>query len=294
MIRRTGALVIIVAAMAGAGRAADRHQMSGLVVEVDAASRTVVVSHQAVPRVMPAMTMSFAVRRTALLEGLKPGAMIEFTLVVDGEASYIDSIRVRGYESLEQKPFELRRLTELNRLVNPESASVAVAVHPPVPDFSLTNQAGSPVSLAALKGRIVVVTFGYLRCSNPAYCFRLASNLGHLQKRFANTLGRDIVLLTIVLDPEHDREGALSDYARVWTSRPETWHFLTGPLPEVTRVAGLFGVEFWKDEGSVVHTLKTAVIDRDGRLAAAIDGNQFTVQQLDDLVAGMLNRSPKR
>jgi len=267
--------------------------MSGLVVEVDLAARQVVVSHNAVPGVMPAMTMPFAVRNAGLLEPLKPGAMIEFTLVVDGETSFIESIRIRGYESFEQKPFELRRLTQLNRLVNPESAAAAVAVDQPMPDFSLIDQAGSPVSLAALRGRVVIVTFGYLRCSNPAYCFRLATNLRHLQKRYANALGRDIVLLTIVLDPEHDRDGALRDYARVWTSRPETWHFLTGPLPDVARVATLFGVEFWKDEGSVVHTLKTAVIDRDSRLAAAIDGNQFTPQQLDDVVAGVLKRSPK-
>lgn len=287
------ALVVIAAALATPGWAADRHQMSGLVVEVDAASRTVVVSHDAVPGVMPAMTMPFAVRNGALLEALKPGAMIEFTLVVDGEASFVESIRIRGYESFEQKPFELRRLTQLNRLVNPESAAAAVAVDQPMLDFSLIDQAGSPVSLASLKGRIVVVTFGYLRCSNPAYCFRLASNLGHLQKRYASALGRDIVLLTIVLDPEHDRDGALRDYARVWTSRPGTWHFLTGPLPDVARVAALFGVEFWKDEGSIVHTLKTAVIDRDSRLAATIDGNQYTVQQLDDLVAGLLKRSSK-
>ena len=55
-------------------------------------------------------------------------------------------------------------------------------------------------------------------------------------------------------------------------------------------MAGHFGVEFWKDEGSVIHSLNTAVIDRQGRLAANLEGNAFTASQLGDLVLTVMKR----
>jgi protein SCO1/2 len=52
----------------------------------------------------------------------------------------------------------------------------------------------------------------------------------------------------------------------------------------VRRVCGLFGVEAFLDEGLFNHTLRTALIDRRGILAASIEGNQYTAEQLGDLV----------
>jgi protein SCO1/2 len=63
---------------------------------------------------------------------------------------------------------------------------------------------------------------------------------------------------------------------------------LTGSLPDVKRVAGYFGVEFWRDEGTVVHSLNTVVIDREGRLAANVEGNALTPDQLVELVSNVL------
>jgi protein SCO1/2 len=47
---------------------------------------------------------------------------------------------------------------------------------------------------------------------------------------------------------------------------------------------------FWNDEGFLAHTFHTVVIDRDGKLAANIEGNQFTARQLGDLVANVMRR----
>ena len=43
-------------------------------------------------------------------------------------------------------------------------------------------------------------------------------------------------------------------------------------------------MNFWRGEGLLTHSLHTVVIDRSGRLAANLEGNQFTVQQLGDMV----------
>jgi len=41
----------------------------------------------------------------------------------------------------------------------------------------------------------------------------------------------------------------------------------------------------------LVHSFHTAVIDRQDRLAANIEGNEFTAQQLGDLVKTLLDQN---
>lgn len=54
------------------------------------------------------------------------------------------------------------------------------------------------------------------------------------------------------------------------------------------RVSNMFGVDVFPDEGRVDHSLHTAIIDRQGKLVANIEGNQFTAEQLGDLVRTVL------
>ena len=46
---------------------------------------------------------------------------------------------------------------------------------------------------------------------------------------------------------------------------------------------------FWPDEGTLAHSLHTLVIDREGKLAANFEGNQFSAEQLGDFVETTLN-----
>ena len=290
MMRKALAVFVLAVLTCGRGLADDRHAMTGVVLKVDAPTRTMVVSTENVPGFMEAMAMPFSVRQEAILNGLKPGTTIDFTFVIDKDSSYAENIHVRGFENLEQKPLELRRLKFLNGLAAPESRAGVLTARQRVPEFVLIDQDRQRVAFSALAGKVVAVTFTYIRCPNPSYCFRLASNFAQLQKRFKDRVGRDLVLLTIVIDPEHDQKGALAEYARTWTSDSRAWHFLTGSLQEVKRVSHLFGVDFWVDEGSLIHSFNTAVIDRQGKLAANLEGNQFSAEQLGDLVKTVLER----
>jgi protein SCO1/2 len=116
----------------------------------------------------------------------------------------------------------------------------------------------------------------------------LSNNLGRLQKRFADRMGRDLVLLSVTMDPVHDTPEVLAKYGTTWKADARSWHFLTGPEPEVRKVCRRFGVNFWPDEGSLTHSLHTIVIDRQGKLAANFEGNEFTAQQLGDFVEAVL------
>ena len=155
-----------------------------------------------------------------------------------------------------------------------------VAVGAAVPEFTLTDQRRARVSLSQLRGRVVALNFIYTSCALPQFCYRTTNHFGTLQRRLQNRLGRDVVLLTITFDPVRDTPERLASYAAEWKADAQTWHFLTGDAAAVQRVCDMFGVDFFPDEGLMSHSVHTAVIDRQGRLVANIEGNQFTSTQL--------------
>jgi protein SCO1/2 len=281
-------LAIGLLAASSAATADTRHAVRGMVLQVAPGARTFVVSHEKIGGFMDAMTMPFEVRDASALRGLTPGAIVEFTLVVGDRAAYAEEIRVRRYESVEQDPLAARRLGVMMRAAG--LAATPLAAGDRVPEFSLVDQSGQRVTLTSLRGKVIAVNFIYTRCALPQFCLRVSNDFGVLQKRFARRLGRDLVLLTITFDPQRDTPEALARYAAQWKADPKTWHFLTGPAADVRRVCSQFGVDYFPDEGLMNHSLRTAIVDRAGRIVATIEGNQYTPEQLGDLVQTALAR----
>jgi protein SCO1/2 len=202
---------------------------------------------------------------------------VEFTLVVNKQESWAERVRLASGARIEP---DLERAAP--------APSISVGLGQPVPDFELTDQQGRPVKLSQFAGKVVAVTFIYTRCPLPDVCPRLSSNFARMQERFGAQLGRDLVLFSVTFDPQYDRPEVLAEHARGWKANSDGWRFLTGRLDEVRRVCGLFGVDFWPDEGLITHSMRTAVVDRNGRLAANLPGRDFTVQQLGDLIQTVL------
>ena len=282
--RRAGLTLALLAAMAisVAAQQPVRHSMSGMVLTVDVSRKSVAISHDAVSGVMPAMTMPFEVRDVKELNGLVPGTIVSFTLVLTKEIGYIESVKAIRYQSVEQDPIAARRLRLLANLTGSDRKTLHIGQA--VPDFTLINQSRQRVSLAQFKGKVVAVNFIYTSCVLPQFCYRVANHFATVRNRFTDRMGRDLVLLTVTFDPARDTPEKLAEYARQWKADPATWHFLTGAARDVERVCHMFGVDFFADEGLMSHSVRTAVIDRQGSLVANIEGNQYTASQLGDLV----------
>lgn len=286
-------LAAIVALMGGGVWAQEaRHAVTGLVLSVDEGRTGFVVSHDAIPGVMAAMTMPFEVRDPRELEGVGSGAMVAFTLVLGDQGAYAAGVRVQRYQSVEQDPLAAARLTILRDAAARVAAATPSLIEPGalVPDFALVDQIRRPVALSEFRGKVVAVNFIYTACAYPQFCFRIANHFGVLQRRFASRLATDLMLLTVTFDPARDQPEVLAEYAEQWKADPAHWRFLSGPVAEIRRVTDLFGVRFYPDEGLLNHTVRTAIIDRDGRLVANIEGNQHTAAQLGDLVQSVLGR----
>lgn len=219
---------------------------------------------------MPAMVMPFRVAKARDLAALAPGTRIEFVL----RNQQADRIRVVNTRQTADFDFP-RPADELK----PGQT---------VPDFTLIDQSGQPFSLRSALGRIVVVNFLYTRCPLPEVCPRLAASFASLQRRFPT---EDVLLLSITLDPTYDTPEVLARYASTMRARPERWRFLTGDTEPVAR---RFGLTHWAEEGVIVHNSQTAVIDRQGRLAAMVEGSSYRLEQLTDLVRQTLSPPPSQ
>ena len=276
-------LLCLIAALAAPTAAAEQYAVRGMVVAVNRAGNSFTASIETIPGYMRAMTMPFEVRQPGDLDGLVPGAIVEFTLIVEAQSSHAAQVQVVTFQNVQQDPFAASRLTLLQQIVSGAAAVTPLALGDAVPEFRLTDQKRRPIAFSTLRGKVVVVNFVYTSCALPDFCLRLANNFGVLQKRFKPQLGRDLVLLTVTFDPVHDTPEVLAKYAAQWNADAAHWHFLTGPEPAIQRLCHLFGVHAFADEGLLDHSLHTVLIDRQGKLVANIEGNQFTAAQLGDL-----------
>ena len=268
---------LAIAGLLTAGCAA-HHTGNGLVLKVDRPGAIVTISHDALQGFMEPMAMPFDLRGTARQTKVTPGDRVRFRLAVKDGRSWVDRLEVVSAApvdaGLQQTP----------------AAPVLVAVGSAMRDFTLTDQAGAPVTLSALKGKVVAVTFIYSRCPLPDYCPRMIENFRAVRQRFEPRMAKELVLLTISFDPKYDTPDILNRYARSQRAGGPGWHFLTGDPADIERVCNAFGIEYWPEEGLITHTLQTAVIDREGKLAATVEGKDFTPQQLGDLVGAVLDR----
>lgn len=271
-----------------AAAAAAQYTVKGMVLSVNRSALTFTASIDEIPGFMRAMTMPFEVREAKELDGLVPGAVVEFTLITDAKASYARGIRIVKFQNVEQDPFAASRLTLLNEIVA-GSAARLLNIGDTVPNFSLIDQQKRAVAISDLRGKVVALNFIYTNCALPNFCLRLANNFNVLQKRFAKQMGRDLVLVTVTFDPVHDTPDVLAKYAQQWNAKASEWHFLTGPEADVQRVCRMFGVQAFPNEGLMDHSLHTVLIGRDGKLVANVEGNQFTARQLGDLVENALS-----
>lgn len=253
---------------------AKHYKVEGLVVKTDTAQRTILVSHRPIEGYMPAMTMPFHVAPHEDLSKLSPGTRLNFDLRIGKKESLASHLKPR-ISKLEADGKEIR--------VDPPPNKVAIGGQ--VPDFDLVDQAGRAVRLSDFRGKTVAVDFIYTRCPLPDVCPRLSANFAYVARHL-----RDVQLLSITIDPEYDTPPVLAEYGHRYGADGESWRFLTGTMAQVREAAGSFGLVYWPEEGSITHSVTTAVIARDGHLAALIEGSSFRAEQLRDMVQYVLNQ----
>ena len=140
-------------------------------------------------------------------------------------------------------------------------AGDSAAMNLPAPGFQLTDQAGQPVSLASLRGKVVLMTF-----LDPV-CTTDCPIIGAEFKEAGVLLGsadKDVDLVAIVANPTYrsaaftrafDREEGLNTVPN--------WLYLTGSLSQLSQV--------WRQYGITVENLPAGAMSAHNDLAVVID-----------------------
>jgi protein SCO1/2 len=157
--------------------------------------------------------------------------------------------------------WNLRREARLRGPIVVQPIAPASTEPRPLPDFSLIDQHGNPVTLADLKGKIWVADFFFTSC--PAQCPMITSRLAELQKVLPE--GADVKLVSITVDPERDSPEVLSEYAERFGAQDDRWLFLTGEKAAIIQLARE-GFLLPAGENPNDHTLRLALVDRDGMI----------------------------
>ncbi len=134
-------------------------------------------------------------------------------------------------------------------------------------DFVLQSAAG-PVDTRALRGKVLLIYFGYVSC--PDICpASMAAGASALNLLSPDERSRTRMIMVSV-DPARDTPAMLKEYAAYF--HPDMIG-ATGSEAEVAAVAASFGAGYQKQpanaDGSyaVDHTSHTYVVGRDGKLA---------------------------
>jgi protein SCO1/2 len=281
---RVGGLVLLAtAAVAACSRApeARQYEVRGQILGIDRERREVLVDHADIKGFMPAMTMPYRVNDPALLDGKKPGDLFTATLVVEEVHAYLSTLTTTGHAPLKTPPAG-PLITDADLLREGDV----------VPDHALVDHQGTARPLGSLHGHRVALTFMYTRCPLPDFCPLMDKQFAAVQEEIRRSPDlRDVRLVSVTLDPDYDVPAVLERHAKTVGAEPGRWFFLTGKPDDVLAFAKRFGVTAQPGDPDVglVHSLRTAVIDAQGRLVTAYSGNMWTPAEL---VADLKQASP--
>jgi len=185
-------------------------------------------------------------------------------------------------------------VASVNRTADPVIAQALAGtsgrLDTPAPDFTLTSQYGQPVSLASLRGKVVLLTFLDPVCTTD--CPIIAQEMRSADLLLGGKAG-DTELVAVVANPTYTSTA----YTRAFTSQENlsqvpNWLFLTGPLSQLADVWHRYGIEVEDLPAGAMaaHNDLAFVIGADGRLRQEISddpgpGTAATTSSFSGLLA---------
>jgi len=89
-----------------------------------------------------------------------------------------------------------------------------------------------------IKGKIAVISFIFTSCKD--ICPITTARLAQVEEKLGDSVGRDIFIYSISVDPENDTPERMKKYAEAFHAGPG-WSFLTGKLEDIRAINGKLG-----------------------------------------------------
>lgn len=171
-------------------------------------------------------------------------------------------------------------------------APAAAVADPTFGDFTLDTSDG-PLALSDLRGRAVIVYFGYTAC--PDVCPTTMASVAAAYQQLPEAARARATALLVSVDPARDEVGRLGEYVR-WFDPA----FLAGtrPEPEIGRIAADWGVRYRKVDldGSAMgyavdHTTDAYLVAPDGAFVRTLP-HGMPAPEMAGVWAGVLAGAP--
>lgn len=251
-------------------------KLRGRIVALDPSGGRITLAHDAIPGYMGAMTMPYKLAAPDTMSEMHVGDVITARVVVDYDAAgplspRLDNVVTVGQAKPDTKP--------------------AVQYHVPtagetVPDFHLLNQSGRQIHLSQYRGRVLLLTFIYTRCPVADFCPKMSGNFAEIDKGLAadRAVFSKTHLLSVSFDPRYDTPGVLRSYGGAHTGRFTEedfshWEFAAPAEADLAKLEQYFDVGVTTgdpaDPSSVMHSLSTVLIGKDGKVLAWYPSNEW-------------------
>jgi protein SCO1 len=279
MFSRTALLLCFSLILTSCAKRSDerRYPVHGKITSIERPRKLVILNHDEIKGFMPAMTMPYDVRDVKVLDGLEPGDIVDTTLIILSNGAYLTDFKKVGHEALTPPPAAPSAPSASSgfELLNPGDA---------VPDAPFVDQSGKKRRFADFKGTPLAVTFIYTKCPLPTFCPLMDRHFKSMQKPLAEDPAlKSAHLVTISFDPVTDTPPVLRAHARTLGADLTRWTFLTGDRDDIDKFASRFGVAVSRalnDPRDITHNLRTAIVDRDGKLVKVYTGNEWSPEEL--------------
>ena len=253
------------------------YAVRGVIQQIPPDHRHVTIKHEKITGYMAAMTMDFSVRDTNALAGFAPGDEISFKLVVTEADDWIENLKRLGKVGGVSGPPGWRT-------VEPE-----LGAGDTLPDYEFTSETDQTVKFSNFRGRAVAFTFFFTSCPLPEYCPRMNRNFAETRKILLadSAAPTNWQLLSISFDSAFDQPLMLANYAGIYRgTNADRWLFAVASTNTLAALAPKVDLNFWRENGTLSHNLRTIVLDPNGIIFKQFDGNDWTPQQLADALRG--------
>src|ERR1700694_2964341 len=127
------------------------------------------------------------------------------------------------------------------------------------PDFTLSDQDGKPVSVAALRGRVLAITFLDSHCKQ--LCPLAGDQVGQAQRALGASAKLSLLVVSVAPatdTPESERAFAATHH---WTG---DWHWLQGTPDQLAAVWKAYSIAVEGTPDNVLHSTVLYLVDKQG------------------------------
>ena len=253
-----------------------RYPLTGEIIAVDAAAKTLRVRHDEIKGLMPAMTMDFEVTSGDLAIA-RPGRRIRAELVEIGQGEF-KLEKIWPADPTENAVIEsAANVLSQETVIRGNQAYREVGEY--VPEFTLYDQTCRVVKSERFHGKQIMLNFIFTRCQVAKMCPAAVARFQQMQQLAREAGVANLELISNSLDPTNDTPGVLKQYALERQIDTNNYTFLTGPETAIKSLLAQFGVltEF---KGNILnHTATTLLIDETGKIVHRADGSMWDVQE---------------